>query len=150
MAKALYLLPDRVSSMFSSIFTALTSSDMRALCLCQVNLWMGRFGEEQSEKRIGKNGSGLSDSFIERGVAIVHGRSPMKTTHNDLRLAVETLSGGRYRSRSVLASVNYIRMEFGKCPASKSNRGKSNRRFRDNTGHCDCPPTPFLRISVLN
>jgi hypothetical protein len=70
---------------------------MRALCLRQVNQSVGRFREDQTEERIGEDGRGLADGLIERGIAIGHERSPLKTTHNDLRLAVETLSGGRCR-----------------------------------------------------
>lgn len=67
---------------------------MRALCLRRVNLSVGRVGEEQSEERIGEDGRGFADGVIERGVAIVHERSPLETTHDDLRLAVEPASGG--------------------------------------------------------
>jgi hypothetical protein len=34
------------------------------------------------------------DGVVERRIVIGHERSPIETTHNDLRLAVETLSGG--------------------------------------------------------
>jgi hypothetical protein len=32
--------------------------------------------------------------FVERSIAIAHERSPLETTHDDLRLAVEPASGG--------------------------------------------------------
>ena len=36
----------------------------------------------------------FADDAVERRIVIVHERSPIETTHNDLRLAVEALSGG--------------------------------------------------------
>jgi len=62
---------------------------MRALRLQEVNWEVGRFGEQQADECIAENGGGLADSLIERGVAIVHERSPWKTTHDDLRFAVD-------------------------------------------------------------
>lgn len=77
-----------------SSFMALTSSHIRALRLREVNLPDGRMREEQAHECIAQNGGHLTDGLIERGVAIAHERSPWKTTHDDLRLAVETPSGG--------------------------------------------------------
>ncbi len=36
----------------------------------------------------------FTDSIAERRIVIGHERSPIETPHNDLRLAVKTLSGG--------------------------------------------------------
>ena len=54
-------------------------------------------------------------------IGIVHEQSPW-TTHNGLRFAVEALSGGLL-TRIVSASVNYIRVNCGKCPSPLLNRG---------------------------
>jgi hypothetical protein len=66
---------------------------MRALRLREVNLPDGRIGEDQADECIAEGGGDLADGIIERGVAIAHERSPWKTTHDDLRLAVEPASG---------------------------------------------------------
>jgi hypothetical protein len=39
-------------------------------------------------------------------------------THNDLRLAVDALSGGLFLVRRCSAPINYIRKKFEKCPVS--------------------------------
>jgi hypothetical protein len=57
--------------------------------------------------------------LIERGVAIAHERSPLETTHDDLRLAVEPASGGCDQRVHVAAFVNYIR----RAGASRPGRG---------------------------
>jgi len=67
---------------------------MRALCLWEVNLRVRRIEEKQAHKRIAEDGGGLADRLVERGIVIVHERSPWKTTHDDLRDAAETPSGG--------------------------------------------------------
>jgi hypothetical protein len=36
----------------------------------------------------------FADGVVERRIVIGHERSPIETTHNDLRLAVNALSGG--------------------------------------------------------
>ena len=90
---------------------------MRALYLRQVNWPSGRFREEQAHQGFAENCGGSSDGIVERGVAIGHERSPWKTTHNDLRLTVDALSGGRYRRGNQSAFVNYIRGDCGKCPS---------------------------------
>ncbi len=72
----------------------LTSSHMRALYLRQVNLLAGRIGEEQPDDGIADDCGNLLNGLIERGVAIAHERSPLETTHDDLRFAVEPASGG--------------------------------------------------------
>jgi len=67
---------------------------MRALCLRQVNLLAGRIREEQADECIAEDGGNLGNGTVESGVAIAHERSPWKTTHDDLRLAVDASSGG--------------------------------------------------------
>ena len=42
----------------------------------------------------GKKIGDFADGVVERRIVIGHERSPIETTHNDLRLAVEALSGG--------------------------------------------------------
>jgi hypothetical protein len=70
---------------------------MRALCLRQVNLVAGRIREEQADECIAQDGGDFEYGAVEDGVAIAHERSPWKTTHDDLRLAVDAPSGGSYR-----------------------------------------------------
>jgi hypothetical protein len=99
---------------------------MRALYLRQVNLLAGRIGEEQAYKGIAKDGRNITDGLIERGVAIAHERSPLETTHDDLRFAVEPASGGCDR-RGVLprsltiyvAPVRVVRAEAGQSAPSR-------------------------------
>ena len=88
-AEALDLFPDSFSFLMS-----LTSSQMRALYLRQVNLRAGRSREEQADECIAQDGGNFVDGLIERGVAIAHERSPLETTQDDLRFAVEPASGG--------------------------------------------------------
>ena len=73
---------------------ALTSSHMRALCLRRVNLVAGRIREEQPDQCIAEDGCDFGDGAVEGGVVIAHERSPWKTTHDDLRLAVDASAGG--------------------------------------------------------
>ena len=84
----------RVGSTAVSFLMALTSSHMRALYLRQVNLLAGRIGEEQADECIAEDGGDFGNGAVEGGVAIAHERSPWKTTHDDLRLAVDASSGG--------------------------------------------------------
>jgi hypothetical protein len=63
---------------------------MRALCLREVN----RRGQKQAHEGVAEDSGDLADGLIERGVVIAHERSPWKTTHDDLRFAVEPASGG--------------------------------------------------------
>ncbi len=67
---------------------------MRALRLWEVNSPDGRSGEDQAHEGVAQDGGNLGDGLIERGIVIAHERSPLKTTHDDLRLAVEPASGG--------------------------------------------------------
>ena len=86
---------------------------MNALCLGQVNQRRGRFGESDSHENAGKDVGDFTHGMVKDKIVVGHERSPLrKTTHNDLRLAVETLSGG--------IAVNYIRVEVEKCPAQFS------------------------------
>jgi len=88
--------------------------------------------------------SGLANGGVERGVAIGHERSPWKTTHNDLRFAVDALPGGRYR-RGVIprsltiyaAKVQTVRLGVGrlvgdveKWPSTTSHVGGFGRSSR--------------------
>ena len=82
---------------------------MRALRLREVNLLDGGIREEQADECIAEDGGDFVDGLIERGVAIAHERSPLETTHDDLRLAVEPASGGCDQRGLVAAFVNYIR-----------------------------------------
>ena len=68
---------------------------MRALCLRQVNLVVGRIREEQPDECIAQDGGYFVDGAVEDGVVIAHERSPLETTHDDLRFAVDPPSGGR-------------------------------------------------------
>jgi hypothetical protein len=86
---------------------------MRALCLWEVN----RRGQKQAHEGIAEDGGDLADGLIERGVVFAHERSPWKTTHDDLRSAVETPSGGQNRRGRSAASVNYIRVSVSERPA---------------------------------
>jgi hypothetical protein len=61
---------------------------MRALCLPQVN-WRAGLRKEVADECIAENGGDFVNGGVEGGVAIAHERSPWKTTHDDLRLAVE-------------------------------------------------------------
>ncbi len=67
---------------------------MRALCLWEVNLRAGWLGEEQAEQCIAQDGGCFGNGGVERGVAVAHERSPLETTHDDLRYAAEAPSGG--------------------------------------------------------
>jgi hypothetical protein len=62
---------------------------MRALRLWEVNLPDGRSGEDQPHEGVAQDGGNLADGLIECGIVIAHERSPWKTTHDDLRCAVE-------------------------------------------------------------
>jgi hypothetical protein len=73
---------------------ASTSSDIRALCLWEVNFSHARSGEDHVHKHISEDGGGLEDGLIEHGVVITHGGVLSETTHDDLRYAVEPASGG--------------------------------------------------------
>ncbi len=68
---------------------------MSALRLREVNLPVGRgLAEKQADERIAENGGDGGYGAVEDGVAITHERSPWKTTHDDLRCAVDASSGG--------------------------------------------------------
>jgi hypothetical protein len=67
---------------------------MRALCLRQVNLVAGRIRKEQAYECSAEDGGDFGDGVVEDGVVISHERSPWKTTHDDLRLAVDASPGG--------------------------------------------------------
>ena len=93
---------------------------MRALCLRQVNFLAGRIREEQADECVAEDGGDLVNGAVEGGVAIAHERSPWKTTHDDLRLAVDTSSGGFDRLGFVpcpltiyAARVRVVRPEAG-------------------------------------
>ncbi|HEU0138518.1 MAG TPA: hypothetical protein VFQ79_02360 [Bryobacteraceae bacterium] len=58
---------------------------MRALCLCEVNLPDGWIGEDQAHECIAEDSGDLADGVFERGIVIAHERSPLETTHDDLR-----------------------------------------------------------------
>jgi hypothetical protein len=99
---------------------------MRALYLRQVNLLAGRIREEQADECIAEDGGNFADGLIERGVAIAHERSPLETTHDDLRFAAEPASGGCDR-RGVLprsltiyaARVRVVRAEVEQSARSR-------------------------------
>jgi hypothetical protein len=76
-----------------SFLMAFTSIHMKALCLRQVNLGAGS-REEKADECIAENGGNLGNGAVEGGLAIAHEGSPWKTTHDDLRLAVDASSGG--------------------------------------------------------
>lgn len=67
---------------------------MRALYLRQVNLRVGGSRQEQAHEWIAEDDGNFVDGSIEHSVAIAHERSPWKTTHDDLRCAVEMPPGG--------------------------------------------------------
>ena len=67
---------------------------MSARCLRRGKSFLGFSLEPEAQVGVGEKSSDLSDGFFERVVAIGHERSPFGTTHNDLRLAVDALSGG--------------------------------------------------------
>lgn len=84
-----------------SVFIALTRSPMRALCLREVKFPADCVREEHAYEGGAENGSDLTYSLIERGIVIAHERSPLETTHDDFRFAVDAPSGGlstRFRS----------------------------------------------------
>jgi hypothetical protein len=57
---------------------------------------LGRIREAEPQVSGGEKIGDFVDSGVERRVVIGHERSPeLGTTHNDLRLAVNPLSGGR-------------------------------------------------------
>jgi hypothetical protein len=72
---------------------ALTFSHMRALRLRRVNL-AGAVRKPEAQVGLGEKIGDFADGVVERRVVIGHERSPIETTHNDLRFAVEALSGG--------------------------------------------------------
>jgi hypothetical protein len=93
---------------------------MRALCLRQVNFLAGRIREEQADECVAEDGGDLVNGAVEGGVTIAHERSPWKTTHDDLRLAVDASSGGFDRLGVVpcpltiyAARVRVVRPEVG-------------------------------------
>ncbi|MCC7174418.1 MAG: hypothetical protein IT159_04410 [Bryobacterales bacterium] len=59
-----------------SFLMALTSSHMRALRLREVSLRVRRAGKKQAHKRNAEDGGGFADDLVERGIMIVHERSP--------------------------------------------------------------------------
>jgi hypothetical protein len=65
---------------------------MRALRLPRVNL----AGVRKPEAQVGRGEKigDFADGIVDCRIVIGHERSPIETTHNDLRLAVEALSGG--------------------------------------------------------
>jgi hypothetical protein len=91
---------------------ALTSTDMRALRLREVNWREGRIRKDHLHECIAEDGSDLADGFIERGIAFAHERSPWKTTHDDLRSAVETPSGGGDQRGVVPRSLTMYAAQF--------------------------------------
>jgi hypothetical protein len=68
----------------------------------------GLIREKQAHKRIAEDGGDLADCLIEHGIVIAHERSPWKTTHDDLRLAVETPSGGWDRRGMLPRSLTIV------------------------------------------
>jgi|SRR5579872_2976617 len=70
----------------------------------------------------GKDCGDLAYGFGAIRIAVVHERSPLEATHDEVRFAVERRLVG-LSTRSVSASVHYIRRERGRCLT----RG---RRFR--------------------
>ena len=67
---------------------------MRAGILGTVNFLPERFGEAQAHVGGRKNGGDLVYGLGAISIAVDHERSPWKTTHDDLRLAVDASSGG--------------------------------------------------------
>ncbi|MDP3001021.1 MAG: hypothetical protein Q8N47_26300 [Bryobacterales bacterium] len=92
----------------------------QGLCFQQVNFVAGWIREEQPDQCIAEDCSDFVNGAVEGGVAIAHERSPWKTTHDDLRLAVEPSSGGCDRRGVVpclltiyAARVRFVRPEAG-------------------------------------
>ena len=54
----------------------------------------GLVREPEAQVGRGEKIGDFADGVFERRIVIGHERSPIETTHNDLRLAVEALSGG--------------------------------------------------------
>ena len=52
-----------------------------------------RVREPEAQVGRGEKIGDFADGVVERRIVIGHERSPIETPHNDLRLAVETLSG---------------------------------------------------------
>jgi hypothetical protein len=50
--------------------------------------------EPEAQPGSGEKIGDFADGVVERRIVIGHERSPVETTHNDLRFAVEALSGG--------------------------------------------------------
>jgi hypothetical protein len=67
---------------------------MRALRLRRVKLVLVRDGEPETQVGGREKSGDFADGVVERRIVIGHERSPVETTHNDLRLAFEALSGG--------------------------------------------------------
>ena len=67
---------------------------MSARCLRRGKSFLAFSLEPEAQVGLGEKSGDLLDGFFERVVAIGHERSPFGTTHNDLRLAVDALSGG--------------------------------------------------------
>jgi hypothetical protein len=51
-------------------------------------------GEPEAQVGRGEKIGDFVDGIVARRIVIGHERSPIETTHNDLRFAVEALSGG--------------------------------------------------------
>lgn len=71
-----------------------------------------RIWEKQADERIAEDGGDLADGLIQRGIAIAHERSPSKTTHDDLRCAIETPSGGWDRRGDVPCPLTMYAARF--------------------------------------
>ena len=67
---------------------------MSARCLRRGKSFLGFSLEPEAQVGVGEESGDLLNCLFERVVAIGHERSPFGTTHNDLRLAVDALSGG--------------------------------------------------------
>jgi len=67
---------------------------MTALRLRKVKVVSARNREPEAQVGFRLKSGDFADGVVERRIVIGHERSPFETTHNDLRLAVEALSGG--------------------------------------------------------
>jgi hypothetical protein len=67
---------------------------MRALRLLRVKLVLVPNREPETQVSRREKSGDFADGVVERRIVIGHERSPFETTHNDLRLAFEALSGG--------------------------------------------------------
>jgi len=93
---------------------------MNALCLKTVNLFVGQFGKAQAQVSRGEKAGYVVDCFGAIRFAVIHERSPLEATHDDVRYAVERRLVG-LSTRIFSASVNYIRGGFGKCLTWRAN-----------------------------